>query len=188
MIDKLQSKFELVLPEWVGRFLETDVRILSTDRQRMQLVIDLARQNTQEQTGGPFGAAVFDSAGTLISVGINLVLSLRVSIWHAEMVALALAQKSLGTQDLSQKSACVLISSCEPCAMCLGALPWSGIRRLVCGASDADARAVGFNEGAKPESWRRELEQRNIRVQTGVLAKQARQVMQDYQHNGGIIY
>ncbi len=184
----LQPKFNLLLPEWVDRFLEADVRSLSTDQARMQLVIDLARQNTQEKTGGPFGAAVFNSAGTLISVGINLVLSTRVSIWHAEMVALALAQQSLDTQDLSQKSDCVLISSCEPCAMCLGALPWSGIRRLVCGAGDADARAVGFDEGAKPGNWRRDLEQRGIQVQTGVLAKQARQVLQDYLHSGGLIY
>ena len=183
-----QPTFSLILPEWVDRFLTERGRAWSTEQEGMQLAIDLAQQNIQEQTGGPFGAAVFDSAGTLISVGINLVLSTRVSLWHAEMVALALAQKSLGTQDLSQKGDYVLVSSCEPCAMCLGAIPWSGIRRLICGASDADARAVGFDEGAKPENWHKALEQRSIRVQTGLLAEPARRVLQEYQRSGGIIY
>ncbi len=183
-----QPMFTLSLPDWVAGFLKEHGRVYSTEQDRMRLAIDLAWKNTQEQTGGPFGAAVFNSTGDLISVGINLVLSTRVSLWHAELVALALAQKSLATQDLSQKGDYVLISSCEPCAMCLGALPWSGIRSLVCGASDADARAVGFDEGAKPENWRTELERRGIRVQTGILAEQARQILLDYQRSGGIIY
>ena len=183
-----RPQFELTLPQWVDGFLKEHGRNFPTELSGMQLAVNLAQQNIQEQTGGPFGAIVLDADGSLVSVGINLVLSTRISLWHAEMVALALAQKSLGTQDLSQKGDLTLISSCEPCAMCLGAIPWSGIRRLICGASDADARAVGFDEGAKPENWRRELEHRGIEVLTGVLAKEARQVLEDYARCDGKIY
>ena len=66
--------------------------------------------------------------------------------------------------------------------------PWSGIRSLVCGAGDADARAAGFDEGAKPADWRTELETRGIRVLTGILASDSRQVLEDYARSGGIIY
>ena len=40
-----------------------------------------------------------------------------------------------------------MVASTQPCAMCLGATPWSGIRRLVCGARDEDAEEIGFDEG-----------------------------------------
>jgi tRNA(Arg) A34 adenosine deaminase TadA len=46
-----------------------------------------------------------------------------------------------------------MVVSTEPCALCLGAIPWSGIRRLVCGARDEDARSIGFDEGEKVPYW-----------------------------------
>jgi tRNA(Arg) A34 adenosine deaminase TadA len=70
------------------------------------------------------------------------------------MVAIMIAQKILGNFDLGDASvpAYELVTSTEPCAMCLGATPWSGVRGLVCGARDEDASAVGFDEGSKPQS------------------------------------
>ena len=57
-----------------------------------------------------------------------------------------------------------LVSSCEPCAMCLGATLWSGVRRLVTGATKADAEAIGYDEGPVfPESYAH-LERRGIEV------------------------
>ncbi len=182
------NRITLQLPDWVGPFLTRRRALHPSVEERMRLAIDLAGQNIREQTGGPFGAAVFGPAGDLVSVGINLVLSSGLSIWHAEMVALAMAQTELGTHDLSSIGAFELVSSCEPCAMCLGAIPWTGIRSLVCGARDADARAVGFDEGAKPAGWQAELESRGLRVQTGILAPESLQVLEDYARRGGVIY
>lgn len=81
-----------------------------------------------------------------------------------------------------------LVTSCEPCAMCFGAVPWSGVRGLVCGARDEDARAIGFDEGPKLESWVRALEQRGIEVVRDVHRVVARRVLEDYAIAGGPIY
>ncbi|MBN1846360.1 MAG: hypothetical protein JW810_11795, partial [Sedimentisphaerales bacterium] len=84
----------LELPDWIGQFLpEAQYRLPDRD-QRMQLVVDLSRQNVERQTGGPFGAAVFEMAtGQLIAVGVNRVEPLNCSLAHAEMMALAWAQR-----------------------------------------------------------------------------------------------
>lgn len=157
----------------------------------MRFVIGLAEQNVIEGTGGPFAAAVFDAGtGRLVSAGVNLVTSLNSSIAHAEIIAIMLAQQRVGTYDLGGAGVplCELVSSAEPCAMCLGAIPWSGVRRLVCGASGEDVAAIGFDEGAKPEGWQRELEARGITVTRDVCRNEAMAVLQRYAAQGGTIY
>jgi tRNA(Arg) A34 adenosine deaminase TadA len=81
-----------------------------------------------------------------------------------------------------------LVSSTEPCAMCLGAIPWSGVRGLVCGARDEDARAAGFDEGTKPANWAKALDERGIEVVRDVLRDEAREVLRSYVSGGGTIY
>ena len=157
----------------------------------MDFVISLSITNIEQGTGGPFGAAVFDmDTHELISIGINLVVPSNCSVNHAEMVALTLAQQSLNSFTLSGKNLprCELVSSCEPCAMCFGAIPWSGIKHLSCGATAADAEAIGFDEGPKHPNWIEELENRGIQVITEVKREQAALVLQSYKNNNGAIY
>jgi len=157
----------------------------------MALAIDLARRNSADGKAGPFGAAVFEAeTGRLVSMGVNLVEPAQCSILHAEIVALILAQRRMGTFDLGAPGlpAMELVSSAEPCAMCLGAIPWSGARRLVCGARDEDARAIGFDEGHKPPDWVAGLESRGIVVVRDVLRKEAAAVLRRYKEIGGVIY
>ena len=72
--------------------------------------------------------------------------------------------------------------------MCLGAIPWSGVRRVVCGARGEDACAIGFDEGAKPMDWAGALKSRGITVVQDVLRDEARAVLTQYAKSGGIIY
>jgi tRNA(Arg) A34 adenosine deaminase TadA len=72
--------------------------------------------------------------------------------------------------------------------MCLGAIPWSGVRHVVTGAHDADAREIGFDEGPKVSNWMSALEERGIAVTTGVQRQSARDVLQAYRKAGGEIY
>ncbi|OHB78041.1 MAG: tRNA-specific adenosine deaminase [Planctomycetes bacterium RBG_16_55_9] len=181
----------LQLPDWVEHFLSSSEKIYPTAEDRMRLVIRLAQLNIERKTGGPFGAAIFEcNSSRLISVGVNCVESLNCSIAHAEMLAIATAQRMIGSYDLgSQTSATYeLVTSTEPCAMCLGAIPWSGVRSVVCGARDRDARAIGFDEGAKPHNWIRALEDRGIRVRRDVLREHAKAVLVEYVERGGLIY
>ncbi len=156
----------------------------------MRFVIALARQNVQRETGGPFASGVFDESGRLIAPGINLVVAAKCSILHAEIVALMIAQKALDRYDLSDggKLHFDLVAAAEPCAMCFGAVPWSGVRRLVCGARDEDARAIGFDEGPKLKDWAAALSNKGIAVVRDVLRKEAVSVLQGYVAAGGIIY
>jgi tRNA(Arg) A34 adenosine deaminase TadA len=177
------------LPEWVDGFV--GAATFPTAEEQMRCAVELARRNVEQGTGGPFGAAVFDlDTGALVSVGVNLVTRENVSILHAEMVALALAQRAVGSFDLASPGGRrrVLAASCEPCAMCLGALPWSGVRRLLCGARDKDARNVGFDEGEKPRNWADALRRRGIEVVRDVLREEAAAVLRLYAASGGAIY
>ena len=185
----MQMRVEL--PGWVAEVLEGRPEAFETPQERMGLVIELARLNVARSSGGPFGAAVFElETGKLVSVGVNLVESCNCSVLHAEMVALALAQQKLGSWDLGAGGlpAHQLVTSTEPCAMCLGAIPWSGIRSVVCGAQAEDAIAIGFDEGEKPKDWVGSLQRRRIEVVRGVLREQARSVLIEYRRTGGLIY
>jgi len=123
-----------------------------------------------------------------MGAGVNLVESLGCSLFHAEIVAIAMAQKAAGTYDLAAAGACELVTSVEPCAMCLGAVGWSGVKRVVCGARGAAAEAIGFDEGHKPTDWVSGLQRRGIEVVRDVLAEQAAVVLRQYAAAGGLIY
>lgn len=181
----------LQLPEWIKEAYLARPRTCATVEERVAVVIELARRNVAEGTGGPFGAAVFDhGTGQVLSVGANLVVPSRCSVAHAEIVALCVAQQALQTHDLGAEGrpVCELVSSTEPCAMCLGAIPWSGVRRLVCAARAEDARRIGFDEGDKPSDWVETLERRGITVVRDIHRAEAVAVLEDYARQGGSIY
>ncbi|MBW8034461.1 MAG: nucleoside deaminase [Planctomycetes bacterium] len=180
----------IALPKWTENFLSTQDKTFLDIEQRMSLALELAKLNIEHKTGGPFAAAIFEQqTGKLISVGVNLVTSTNCSIAHAEIVAIAIAQKKLETFDLyADNTPRQLVTTTEPCAMCLGAIPWSGIRSVVCGAKDEDARQIGFDEGAKPKDWIDQLKNRNIEVTRNIKRQQAIEILRSYVNHGGKIY
>jgi len=184
-------ELRLLLPVWVERALPPAGQSIGDVAARMRFVVELARQNVLRSTGGPFAAAVFDiDSGRLVAPGVNVVVPARWSAAHAEIVACALAQQVRGSHDLGAAGlpACELVTSVEPCAMCLGAVTWSGVCRVVCGAREGDARAVGFDEGPKPAAWVEELERRGIEVVRDIERAAAREVLETYARGGGPIY
>jgi tRNA(Arg) A34 adenosine deaminase TadA len=184
-------KVVLQLPSWIESTLAQAEQVYPTVEERMRLIIKLSQLNIEHRTGGPFGAGIFESeSGRLISAGVNLVESANCSLAHAEMVAIAVAQRVIGSYDLSggKDGVYQLVTSTEPCAMCLGAIPWSGVRSVVCGARDQDARSIGFDEGSKPPDWVKSLERRGINVVRDVLREQAKAVLLEYGERGGLIY
>lgn len=175
--------FRIDLPDWVGEFADKLPGFLPDARERMAVAISLSEQNVRHDTGGPFGAlVVVEKTGEVIALGVNRVESQLCSVAHAEIVALSLAQRLMGTWNLADTrlGRLQLVTSCEPCAMCLGAIPWSGVRSVLCGATKADAEAAGFDEGVRPRDWIESLERRGIQVRTGVLREQAAGVLERY--------
>lgn len=177
-------------PPWVATHVDWDATY-ATDEDRMRLAIALARWNVLEETGGPFGAAVFErESGRLISIGVNLVVPLGNSALHAEMVAFMMAQARLGSYTLAGEgmAAHELATSCEPCAMCLGATLWSGVRRVICGATRDDAVLLAFDEGPVFEASYAYLAERGVQVSREVLRAEAAEVFSLYRERAGVIY
>lgn len=187
----LSRDLRITLPGWVDEVVGP-AREHRGAESKMALAIRLAAENVEREAGGgPFGAAVFRlDTGTLVSVGMNSVLRLRNSVLHAEVMALLLAHEALGVHSFRAPGAppLELVTSCEPCVMCLGATLWSGVQRLVCGARREDAMALGFDEGPVDEASYRYLQQRGVEVVRGVLREEAKAVLQRYQELGRPIY
>jgi tRNA(Arg) A34 adenosine deaminase TadA len=178
------------LPPW-ARELERVGTVVAQDDDRMRLAIQLSRLNVDNGTGGPFGAAIFESeSGRLVAIGVNSVVRLNQSSLHAEMVAYMRAQARVASYTLAAPHlpAHALYTSCEPCAMCLGAALWSGVQRVVYAASREDAIKLRFDEGPVfPESYAY-LERRGIRVTRELLRDEANLVLELYRARGGLIY
>jgi len=184
------SKISFSLPDWLDGVLE-EGRMYATVEERMTFVVSLSRLNVERDTGGPFAAGIFDcDTHELLAPGVNMVVPARCSMLHAEVVAIMTAQQKAGTHDLGGDgmSAYEIVSSTEPCAMCMGAIPWAGVRKLVCGARGDDACAIGMDEGAKPDNWVELFELRGIAVTRDVCREQAAAVLRDYAAGGGLIY
>lgn len=140
----------------------------------------------------------------LVSVGMNRVVPLNNSTLHGEMVAIQLAQQQLQTFSLNGSSnnnnnntndnkrssqyQYELFTSCEPCAMCLGGILWSGVSRLVCAATKDDAQSIGFDEGPVTSQSYVHLEETGCGVTRNVLRNEAREVLYNYGKTAGVIY
>lgn len=177
-------------PDWVDHMVDR-AAVYRNDVAKMRVAIAVARANVEHGTGGPFGAAIFEKdSGRLVSVGTNSVVRLNNSTLHAEIVAFMMAQREAGTFSLSAPGLPVheLFTSCEPCAMCLGATLWSGVRRVVYGAGREDASKLAFEEGPVFPASYRYLEDRGIEIVRDLLRDEARAVLELYRAKNGKIY
>ena len=177
-------------PPWVNDTVNWN-RVYSSDDDRMRLAIALSHENVEHETGGPFGSAIFErETGRLVAVGMNSVVRLNNCTLHGEMVAFMMAQQRLGSFSLSAPGMAEheLFTSCEPCAMCLGATLWSGVKRVVYGANRHDAAKLKFDEGPVFPGSYKYLEDRGITFVRHVLRAEAQAVLERYRMKSGRIY
>ncbi len=183
-------EIRISLPDWVDVVVDVH-QAYPDDSSRIRVAIALARENVRRRTGGPFGAAIFERAtGRLVGMGTNSVTRCNNSTLHAEMVAFMMAQAHLGSFTLGGRDMAAhdLYTSCEPCAMCLGGVLWSGVARVVHAATRADARRLSFDEGPVfPESYTY-LADRGVEIVGGVCREEALEVFDEYLAMGGPIY
>ena len=193
MDDAFATAFSASLPAWLIDELPAlgEAPPLATADERMRLVNRLADRNWRAGNGGPFAAIVVDAAsGALVSVGVNVVLATGLSATHAEMMALSLAQRSLGRWDLGAEGAELeLVVNWRPCVMCYGATMWSGVRSLaICGEGAVVEALTGFDEGPMPEDWVGEFERRGIRVSVGLGHDDAIEVFRAFGESDAVVY
>ncbi|MEM9830161.1 MAG: nucleoside deaminase [Bacteroidota bacterium] len=108
----------------------------------ISIAIDLAREGMRANIGGPFGAIVVKDQ-EIVGRGQNQVTSSHDPTAHAEVVAIRDACRKLDTFELN---GCVIYTSCEPCPMCLGAIYWARIDRVVFAATRHDAAQANFDD------------------------------------------
>jgi len=188
----LCSVFHLAMPGWFPDFAAILPSETETVRERMALIIELSRLNIIHDTGGPFAAGVFEShSGRIVSLGVNRVIAHSCSSAHAEIMALSLAQQALGTYDLGGRGLPhhELVVNWLPCAMCFGAVLWSGVRRLViAGHGDELEKITGFDEGPRPADWKEELARRSIDVLGDIMRDEAMEVFKEFRERGNRVY
>lgn len=125
------------------------------DYKFMQKAIDLSIENVANG-GGPFGAVIVCN-GEVLATGTNRVTANNDPTAHAEVSAIRAACAKVHNFKLE---GCTCYTSCEPCPMCLSALYWAGVERIVYGNTKEDAKAINFDDSfiydeiAKPYALR----------------------------------
>ncbi|MEU3839671.1 nucleoside deaminase [Streptomyces sp. NPDC028635] len=107
----------------------------------MEEAISLAT-NSVANGGGPFGALVAKD-GEIVALGNNQVTASLDPTAHAEVSAMRAACKELGNFSLA---GCILVTSCEPCPMCLSSALWARVDAIVYSADRHDAAVAGFDD------------------------------------------
>ena len=190
----IYAQVHLTLPPWIHQAVDP-ATICPDDESKLRFAIELSRLNVDRRTGGPFGAAVFNAEGRLVSVGVNRVIPQNCSLAHAENMAYMLAQQRLQRSRLNRDlddnvvGRIVLATSAQPCCQCYGATVWAGIDRLLIGARSEDVEALTpFDEGPLPADWTGELRRRGIEVVRDIHRDAACDVLRSYGESNAARY
>jgi tRNA(Arg) A34 adenosine deaminase TadA len=123
-------------------FIKTSIRgKMKYEMNFLKRAVEIAGKGISKGCG-PFGAIIVRN-GEIISEANNRVVLSHDPTAHAEILAIRKASGILGSHDLSE---CILYSSCEPCPMCLGAVYWAGIKKIVYASDRHEAEASGFSD------------------------------------------
>lgn len=128
----------------------------------------------------PFGSVIVYE-GQIVAARHN-------SVWrdldptaHAEVNAIRATATTRRSIDLS---GCTLYSTCEPCPMCLAAIHWARIDRVVFGATITDAASAGFHELPVGAEQLAELGKSPLRVEGGVLREYCTALFEEWSSAG----
>jgi guanine deaminase len=114
---------------------------MENEKLQLRRAVEIAGKGI-DNGGGPFGAVITLDGKIIAEAGNRVVLNNDPTA-HAEVLAIRAASSFLKSHDLSK---CVLYTSCEPCPMCLGAIYWAGIKKVVYGCDRVDAEVAGFSD------------------------------------------
>ena len=135
--------------------------MLMSEQDYIREAIRLSVENVNNG-GGPFGAVIVKD-GNIIATGVNRVTSHNDPTAHAEVNAIRKACEILNTYDLS---GCEIYSSCEPCPMCLGAVYWARLSKLVFANTKKDAKDINFDDSFIYDEIALPIEKRSLPTTT----------------------
>jgi guanine deaminase len=114
---------------------------MDEERAFLHRAIEIAEKGI-DNGSGPFGSVITIN-GRIVAEANNSVTLNNDPTAHAEILAIRKASEILGTFNLGE---CTLYTSCEPCPMCLGAIYWAGIKKVVYSSGRDEAALAGFND------------------------------------------
>ena len=153
-------------------------RILEVHKQTAEVI---------KKGNGPFFARIYDKAGNIVAEAGNSVVKDNCPVYHAEVNAIRCACANLETYDLAPYDLSIYINA-EPCIMCVGAIMWSGIKKVYYGVPSKDVeRITGFDEGFKP-NWHEEFAKRGIEVEGNIEVEAGEKVLENYVNSGKEVY
>lgn len=139
----------------------------------MAKAIDLARAAASASGDVPVGAIILNSKNEVISTGVNQRELMKNPVAHAEIVAIEKAASATGNWRLD---GCTLVVTLEPCAMCAGAIAQSRISKVVFGAWDEKAGAVG----SQWDILRDPRQLNKPEVISGIMAKECGELLGEF--------
>lgn len=150
-----------------------------TDEDFMRLAI----QKTQEGIAAgqtPFGSVIIKD-GRVVAATHNTVWKTCDPTAHAEVNCIRAAATALKTIALD---GCTLYSTTEPCPMCLSAIHWAKIDRVIFGATIADAADAGFCELFVDARKLAEMGQSPLKVESGLLREECAALFEEWKKAG----
>ena len=146
------------------------------DEAFMRMALEEARR-AAEEGDVPVGAILVQSVtGEILARGRNTREVMQTALGHAEINVISAACAALGSWRLED---CTLYVTLEPCPMCAGAILHARIPRIVCGAMDPVAGAMG-------SIWaihRHPIENKHVKLESGCLEEECRSILQDFFRN-----
>jgi len=112
------------------------------EKQYLERAIQLAKKHSASGHNGPFGAVIVKD-GQIVGEGWNQVVSSNDPTAHAEVMAIRDACAHLGTFQLKD---CTIYCSCRPCPMCLSAIYWARMSKIIYATTSDDAARAGFDD------------------------------------------
>ena len=151
----------------------------------MKLALERARETMNANIGGPFGAAIVDEKGRVISISSNSVLKDNDPTAHAEMNAIREACKVKDTYDLKD---CILYTTAYPCPMCLSAIIWANIKKVYYGCTAKDAEQIGFRDDMIYRFIQSECKDKDTMEIKELDREECIVLFDEYKNNNKIIY
>jgi guanine deaminase len=158
---------------------QVDERFGPTEQEYMRLAIRKAQEGISRGQS-PFGSAIV-RAGEVVAVTHNSVWLTVDPTAHAEVNCIRAAAKALNTIFLH---GCTLYSTTEPCPMCLSAIHWAKIERVVFGASIADAKKAGFSELCVAAAELAKMGGSPLVVESGLLQQECAELFTQWLNSG----
>src|SRR5438874_6689993 len=150
-----------------------------TEADVMRLAIEKTREGI-DAGQSPFGSVII-RGGELVAATHNTVWKTTDPTAHAEVNCIRAAAGKLKTIFLH---GCTMFSTTEPCPMCLSAVHWAKIDRVVYGAAIADAAAAGFHELHVEAKVLAEMGQSPVKVESGLLREECADLFAQWRKAG----